>query len=357
MKKVSSLFESNRILVCVGAGGVGKTTVAASLGVLSAKAGLKTLVLTVDPSRRLAKAFGLGDSEEQKQIHWEDVCFPQGGEFWVGAICHELFFARFIREGVKDEALLQKLIKNKIYQKLTDTLSGSQDFTSMGRLLEAWESQEFDLIVLDTPPSEHALDFFQAPKKFQRIFDKKLMSWFSQEKDTDRKLPNLLKSLVGFGLQSAQSVLQKLTGSSFMLELTEFFSALSHWQQELSDKTKKVDELLKSSNLKFVVVTGAEEERLEQTEYLKNQLQQEGLSLEVVVVNRIFPSPDSVSREHWPELEKHYSYQKNLCQKLSLDLNGVPVIEVLEMKEDIGSLDGVMIFSELILKNEQEMGL
>ena len=347
----------SQVLVCVGPGGVGKTTMASSLGLLSAEAGLKTLVLTVDPSRRLAREFGLTESEEQKKIEDPKFSFSQGGEFWVGTIHHEKFFSRFISEGVKDEKVVERLKKNKIYQKLNDTLAGAQDFTSMGRLLEVHQSGEFDLIVLDTPPSEHAVDFFKAHEKFRRLFDAQIMSWFSRLSDTDNdRGSGIFKSIIGFGLQSAQNILQKLTGSYFLQELTDFFSSLSQWQKELIDRIDAVENLLKSSSVKFIGVTSAEDNRLFQVETLNRQLREQGFHLQIVIVNRFFKDLDSESLEIWPELEKHISYQKSQLQELQKMIEPTPILTLPEMAKDMGNLEGIYFFAEN-LKSESDIDL
>lgn len=348
---LSSTLMKGNVLVCVGPGGVGKTTMAASLGFLSAQAGLKTLVLTVDPSRRLAREFGLADSEEQKQIKNSTFQFPEGGEFWVGAIHHEKFFSRFISEGVKDQEVVDQLKRNKIYQRLNDTLAGAQDFTSMGRLSEVYQSGEFDLIVLDTPPSEHAMDFFIAHKKFRRLFDAKIMSWFSKlNEGDDHRSSRIFKSIVGFGLQSAQSILRKLTGSYFLQELTDFFSALSRWQKELMDRTDVVENLLKSSSVKFIGVTSAEDNRLFQVETLNQQLKEQNLCLDMVIINRLFQIPDRESLEIWPELQKYVSYQKNKLRELQESVAPVSILTIPEMAKDMGSLEGICFFAESLKK-------
>jgi anion-transporting ArsA/GET3 family ATPase len=167
-KDISAVIDSNRLIVCVGSGGVGKTTIAASIGIEAAHRGRKALVITIDPARRLANALGI-DSIGNVASEVELGSFvDQGQEFEAGKLSAMMLdtrtaFDELIMRVSPDEVTRDRILHNKIYREVSSCISTSQEYMASEKLYQAYNSSEYDLIVLDTPPMKNALDFLEAP--------------------------------------------------------------------------------------------------------------------------------------------------------------------------------------------------
>ncbi len=164
---MKDLLLQHRVIVCTGSGGVGKTTLSAALGVLAARLGKRVLVLTIDPARRLATTLGIDADIPEARVPGQNY----SGVLHAGMIDQQRIFADFIRRYAPQQATIDALFNNALYQQLSTTLSGSQEFTSLAKLVEACESGHYDLVILDTPPAAHAVDFLHAPQKLNAVFD------------------------------------------------------------------------------------------------------------------------------------------------------------------------------------------
>ena len=179
-----AIKPETKTLICIGTGGVGKTTMAASLGVGFAQSGKKVLVLTIDPAKRLAQALGLKPDGHLHQVKLPKSTSQKPGELWSCVIDHQKAFEEFIREGARGlaaDAEVSRLLKNKLYLQLSGRLSGSQEFTSLITLYRHVASQKFDLVILDTPPAQHTWSFLKAPEKIAQLFNDGVTKWFRQE--------------------------------------------------------------------------------------------------------------------------------------------------------------------------------
>src|SRR5436190_1048012 len=163
---LASLVAERRILVCVGSGGVGKTTTAASLGLAGARAGRRTLVLTIDPARRLAQALGLGElGHEVRRVPDDKIRLPgEGGAAVAGSLDAMMLdqkraFDEMVERYTPDPAVRQRILQNRIYRQISSTLAGSHEYAAMAKLHEIAAQGRYELIVLDTPPTANALDF------------------------------------------------------------------------------------------------------------------------------------------------------------------------------------------------------
>ena len=219
-----SKLPTTKTIICIGTGGVGKTTLAASLAVGWAQEGQKVLVLTIDPSQRLAQTLGIKPDGELHQI----ALPSKKGELWSCVINHQKAFEQFVRSAAEsastkiNEAQLKQLLSNRLYQQLSNRLSGSQEFTSLITLYRYVSSQQFDLVILDTPPSQHTWNFLRAPEKISVLFNEGVAKWFRDSQST-----GLLQKMISLGATQVLKVLETLTGSQFMKELSLFFQAIT----------------------------------------------------------------------------------------------------------------------------------
>ncbi len=280
-----TLKPETKTLIFIGTGGVGKTTLAASFGVGLAMSGKKVLVLTIDPAKRLAQALGLKADGDLHQVK-----LPAGsknsGQLWSCVIDHQKAFEEFIRQGargVAKEVDVNRLLKNKLYLQLSGRLSGSQEFTSLITLYRHVNSQQFDLVILDTPPAQHTWSFLKAPEKIAQLFNEGITKWFRQEPTSQ----SVFKKILNVSTTQVLKALELLTGSEFIQELSAFFAAIQTWQKPLENYVLNCHRLLISKETEFVLVTGLDPSRLQEAEKLSKEIRTQGYRLTSVVINRV----------------------------------------------------------------------
>ena len=279
---MKAIVEKGSVVVCVGTGGVGKTTVSAGLGLCAAQSGLKVLVLTIDPAKRLAQALGL----DAKPVGETRVNLPGvKGELWAGLVDAEAAFESFVRENATDPDKASKLLQNTLYKQLSTNLSGSQEFTSLDILYRAVMGKKFDVVILDTPPAQNAKDFFSAPERIYALFQKSITKWFMK----DSKEKSWLTRVVNKGTQTVLLALEKVTGSEFIGALAEFFNSIQGIQEQISERSIEVQALLKSEKTKFLLVTSFDEVKVKEVTFLFDDLSRMGYHLEGLVVNKCYP--------------------------------------------------------------------
>jgi anion-transporting ArsA/GET3 family ATPase len=273
------------VLVTTGAGGVGKTTTAAALGLAAARAGRRTLVLTIDPARRLAQAMGLeGLSDEPTQVEVPDAA--EGGELWAMMLDMQTTFDRLIDRHASSDENARNIKSNRIYRTLSSTLSGTQEYMAMERLHELHETGEWDLLVVDTPPTRSALDFLDAPKRMTSFLEGRLLSLLMKPGVAAGKR---VGRVVGFGATAFMKVAGKVTGMDLLEDLASFFRNFEGMYQGFKERAEEVLALLQRPSSRFVVVTSPEPPPLREAKFFLERLEQEGLHSAGVVVNRIRP--------------------------------------------------------------------
>jgi anion-transporting ArsA/GET3 family ATPase len=271
-------MNSTQVIVCIGCGGVGKTTVSASLGYLLADRGFKTLVLTIDPAKRLATTLGIEGKTEITEVPGVNL----KGKLFASVIDHQTVFNDFIKRASGGGADVSKIFKNKLYQQMSTNLSGSQEFTALEKLYSAYESQEFDWIILDTPPSKHAVDFLNAPQKLAAIFNESVAKWF---RHADGK-GSWMSQIISTGTKQVINILERLTGSEFVKELGLFFSYIHAWQDKLEQRIVEVHKLLISNKTQFFLVSSLDEVKMTEALSLGQEVRKQGYLLTKIIVNK-----------------------------------------------------------------------
>ena len=295
------------ILVTTGAGGVGKTTTAAALGLAAARAGRRTLVLTIDPARRLAQSMGLETLEDEPAlVDLGDDQLPEGGELWAMMLDMQTTFDRLIDRNAGSPAEARSIKSNRIYRTLSSTLSGTQEYMAMERLHELHEAGEWDLLVVDTPPTRSALDFLDAPNRMTSFLEGRLLKLLLK--------PGMVAGrgigkMVGAGATAFMRVAGRVTGMDLLQDLATFFRDFEGMYDGFKQRAQEVLELLRHPDSRFVVVTSPEPPPLREAKFFLERLEQEGLHAAGVVVNRIRPEvpqdpSDSSLRRAADELER-----------------------------------------------------
>jgi anion-transporting ArsA/GET3 family ATPase len=263
-----------RLCICVGAGGVGKTTVAAAIACLRAAQGERVAVVTIDPAPRLAQALGLNElSGEPRRV-------PGAGELWAMRLDPKRTLDDLIASLAPNDAARERALSNRIYRELSGAVAGSQEFSAVAKLYELDRHGDFDAIVLDTPPSRNALDFLEAPARLTHFFNgRALRLLLAQGSFASRAASRAGAPLLG--------VLGRLTGAGVLREITSFFAAIAGMVDALAARAAAVEALLRDPATKFVLVSSPKREAVAEAIAFARELRRGELNLTALVVNRV----------------------------------------------------------------------
>ncbi|MGJ6963622.1 ArsA family ATPase [Streptosporangium sp. G11] len=278
---------NTRIVVCCGSGGVGKTTTAAALGLRAAERGRSAVVLTVDPARRLAQSMGLTELDNTPR----PVMGVEGeGRLHAMMLDMKRTFDEII-EAHADPERARQILTNPFYQSLSSSFSGTQEYMAMEKLGQLRRSDEWDLIIVDTPPSRSALDFLDAPERLGRFLDGKLIRLLMlPAKAGGRSAFKLFNA--GFGIVAG--ALTKLLGAQVLKDLQTFVSALDAVFGGFRARAEQTYRLLQAPGTAFVVVASPERDAMREASYFVERLAEERMPLAGLVVNRVHRSPASM---------------------------------------------------------------
>lgn len=289
---ISTLIETARLLVCVGPGGVGKTTTAAALGLRAAIAGRKTIVLTIDPAKRLANSLGLESLTNQPQriqlvdmLSDQDQPLVEGGELWAMMLDSKQTFDELVYRLAPDRGALENARENNIYRLLSSALHGMQEYMALEKLHDLYTGGYFDLVVLDTPPTKNALEFLETPGRASQFFDERIIRWFLPSRQS--------KGLIGrvFNAGSlAIGLLGKLLGEAFIQDLVEFFETFQYLQETLKNRGDITEIILRDPDTYFFVITSADPRRIKEAVYFHEKLAGLNQKAEVFILNRVIPN-------------------------------------------------------------------
>jgi len=289
---LAPILRERRIIVCVGSGGVGKTTTAATLGIGAARAGRRTLVLTIDPAKRLANALGLdGLSHELREVPKARLAegglpLPEGGALFAMMLDQKRAFDELVARHAKDEKTRARILSNPIYKQVSSTLAGSHEYAAMSKLYELSVEGGFDLIVLDTPPTANALDFLDAPERLSAAIDSPAIDWLTKPYLEAGKFS--LKA-VGIGAAFVLGRLARFVGAEFLDEMARFFVEFNQILGGFRERAQKVYEVLRKRDAAFVLVSSAEPMSVDEAIYFHARLTTASLPLGGFVVNRVHP--------------------------------------------------------------------
>lgn len=271
-----------RIIIVGGSGGVGKTSVSAAVAIRCALAGYKTLVLTIDPARRLAGALGLdGIGTEAVEVtpRLKAAGLEVKGQLFAMMLDVQNTLDRLVDKYAANPQAKQEILNNRLYQNISTRLTGSQEYASMQRLYEIASEGIYDRIILDTPPSTHALDFLTAPKRLLEFFDSKIMQTFIS-----------VGGKAGRGFFRVTDVffraLERLTGSGLIHEIAEFFTIAQAILEPFQSQGAQADALLRRSDVTFLIVTGPNQHQLDDAAEFRQKLGQMGIKVNGLIVNR-----------------------------------------------------------------------
>lgn len=282
--QLSSRLADKRVIVCVGAGGTGKTTIAAALALGLAMRGGRVAVVTIDPAKRLAAALGLGELAGEPHRIDPDLLAAQGveakGELWAMMLDAKRTFDQIVTRLEPDPKKLQAILENDIYRELSTAVAGSHEVSAIAKLYELHEEHEFDTIVLDTPPSRNALDFLEAPSRLLRFMEGRALQVFLAP-------GGLTARLFGRGTGIVFGIFARLTGIDLFAELSRFFTAVAGVIQGFGGQARAVAELLRAPQTLFVIVTSPEQDAAREAAHLAAHLDRARMARGGLIVNRV----------------------------------------------------------------------
>jgi anion-transporting ArsA/GET3 family ATPase len=323
-------------------------------------------VVTIDPARRLANSLGLEDLGNEPRLVDPDLFADAGvemkGELWAMMLDPKRTFDELIERLAPDPERAQDIKANRVYSELSSAVSGSQEFTAMAKLYELDQEGEFDLLVLDTPPSRNALDFLEAPRRLNAFLEGRMLQALVRP-------TGLGMRVLGLGTTPLLAALRRVTGVDLVSDLGRFFQLLSGMTQGFSQRATGVQELLSAPTTAFLVVTSAEREPTDEAIWFHRMITQEGFPFAGVVVNRVHHDlltdrdllgerePADVKRglarvlsddlatrvaENFADYHRLAERDNHNLSRLEQTVDGQPLVMVPQLDDDVHDLEGLL---------------
>jgi len=371
------LWSDRRVLLCVGTGGVGKTTVSAAIALAAASRGLRTLVMTIDPARRLANALGLSEFGNMEHEVSAEVLAKLGvelqGPLWAMMPDVKRTFDDLIARAAPDAERRDKILRNRFYQRFSTVLAGSLEYAAVEKLYEVYASDRYDLIVLDTPPSQNATDFLQAPGRILDFLEQDTLQWILKPYGAAGRFSF---KLLDVGSSFVFRSLGKLAGAETIGQIVEMVLGFQGMYDGFRHRSTQVRQLLMSDEVAFVVVTSPQPAQRGSVRQLREGLHHEGMRVRAAVVNRVRQPPfGEVSAEiameelrravaDWPPEEASgvlealgeevelWSRGQNSLGTLREVLGDTPVVELPELPLDAHDLQSLVALYGAFLESD-----
>jgi anion-transporting ArsA/GET3 family ATPase len=342
---VETLVRERAVLVCCGSGGVGKTTTAAALGVAAALAGRRACVVTVDPARRLADALGdRGVVDEPTEVDG-----PWRGELRAVMLDAKTTFNTLIERYAIDPDQAQRILHNRVYVNLASVLSGTQEYMATEKLFELHNSGDYDLVVVDTPPTRHALDFLDAPKRLEGFLSNRIFRAVVAPKGSYLRAAHVAS-------QALVRAIAKATGAEIVDDTVAFFQAFQGMEDGFRERAARVEELLGEKETGFVLVAAPRVDAIADAAYFVEALKDRSLRVDALVVNRVLPDfgpplddAPAPGDEAWGALVTNLSDLATLRHGEQASFAGLaeavepaPVVHVPFMEHDVHDLEGLL---------------
>jgi anion-transporting ArsA/GET3 family ATPase len=278
-----------RVVICCGTGGVGKTTTAAVIALEGARRGRNACVVTIDPARRLADALGLehltNDPSEIDAALWSkdsDGVIP-GGRLSAMMLDTKSTFDLLVTRNASSPEQAKRILDNAFYRNVSGALGGTQEYMAMEKLHELYDEGDFDLIVVDTPPTRHALDFLDAPKRLTRLLDNRIFRLLMMPTRAYLRVASV-------AVQTFLRTVARVVGSEVIEDVIAFFRAFEGMEEGFRERAQVVGDLLVDPTTAFVLVSSPRRDAMEEATFFAERLAQAGQSVEALIVNRVHPA-------------------------------------------------------------------
>ncbi len=346
------LLKESKVIICLGTGGVGKTTTAAALGYMAAKAGRSVCVVTIDPAKRLADAMGLDELENTpKKIETSSDL-----DLWAVMLDANSTFDELVQRFATSPEQMEKIFHNSIYQNLTENLSGTQEYMAMEKLHELASDQRFDLLVVDTPPARNAIEFLNAPKRLIGFLENRFFRLLiSPSQSVFRPVTIATRMLL--------RTISKVVGSQVVSDAAEFFQAFEGMEAGFKERAGEVQDLLAQKSTSFVLVTGTHKDTVDEALYFASRLGEFDLEVDLVISNRVTPDfgeANDGDHQNLPgEIQENLDYLIKLrsaelgeLSRLALIVDSRRHILVPQLSHDIGSLSEIQEIGEVLIDSK-----
>ncbi len=275
---LAELVEGAGILVCCGSGGVGKTTTAAALALRGARLGRRAVVVTIDPAKRLADTLGLGsltNTPSRIDGDWD-------GELWAMMLDTKSTFDDLVAKHSADAEQARRILSNRFYRNISSALSGTQEYMAGEKLYELHEEADFDLVVVDTPPTRNALDFIDASRRLTNFLDHRLYRMLMSPTRAYLRAVNL-------AAQAFVRTVSKVVGGEVLDDALAFFGAFEGMEEGFRDRATRVQALLVDPATAFVLVASPRTDTVAEASFFADKLAESGISVAALIVNRLHP--------------------------------------------------------------------
>ena len=368
---VAELLEGKRICVCGGSGGVGKTTTSAAVALGMAARGAKVAVVTIDPAKRLANALGLRELDnEPRRVEPERLTggFEVKGELWAMMLDPKRTFDELIERIAPDPQRADEIKANRVYRELSTAVSGSQEFSAVAKLFELDRDGQFDLLVLDTPPSRNALDFLDAPGRLTSFLEGRALKAFIRP-------TGLGMRVLTRGAAPFLGALRRVTGVDLLSDLSTFFALLGDMTEDFSIRAAQVERLLHAPTTAFVLVTSAQPSAIDEALWFGRTLTEGGLPFAGVIVNRVHhdllgdADPEDLRAQLGDGLKAgladrvaanfedyHVLARRDArgVQRLGRELGDRPLLLVPQLDDDVHDIDGLLRVHRFLFASDAE---
>lgn len=360
MASLAELSRERSIVVCCGSGGVGKTTTAAAMAVEAARQGRVACVVTIDPARRLADALGLEELTDTPSR----VQGVGPGELWALMLDTKSTFDSVVRRYAGGETQAEAILSNRLYRNISGALSGTQEYMAMEKIYELSSGsggQEFDVVVVDTPPTRNALDFIDAPRRLSRFLDNRVFRLLIMP-------TRAYLRVVSIATQVFLRTVTKVVGGQVVSDALAFFEAFEGMEQGFRDRADAVLRLLADPTTAFVLVASPRRDAVEEALYFADKLGEAGIKVEALIVNRLHPQFPAASRDadSAPEGSALATLERNLAELNSVaereaghlfDLTQrvapAPVTGVPLLPGDVHDLTGLAAIGEILFERTE----
>ena len=275
------------IVVCCGTGGVGKTTIAAVFAVEGARRGRNAVVVTIDPAKRLANTLGLdalsNTAHAIERRRWDPTGeAARGGRLSALMLDTKSTFDHLVVAHAEDEAQATRILSNRFYRNVSTALSGTQEYMAMEKLHELHEEGGYDLIVVDTPPTRHALDFLDAPRRLTRLLDNRIFRLLMMPTRAYLRVASA-------AVQRFLRTVSKVVGTEVIDDVVAFFRAFEGMEEGFRDRATSVLALLADPSSSFVLVSSPRRDAVEEAAFFAERLAESDIPVEGLIVNRVHP--------------------------------------------------------------------
>jgi anion-transporting ArsA/GET3 family ATPase len=364
--RFSDLVSGKSVIVCCGSGGTGKTTISAAIGLAGARRGRKACVVTIDPARRLADALGLDNLDNTPRR----IPGDWSGELSAVMLDAKSTFDDLIARYSESPEQAERILQNRLYRNLTSALSGTQEYMAMEKLYELHSEGGFDLVVVDTPPTRHALDFVDAPRRLYSFLENRVFRLLIMPTRAYLKAMTLAANAL-------LRTISKVAGSEIVDDAMAFFRAFEGMEQGFRERARRVEELLADPGTAFVLVAAPREDSIDEAKFFAQRLAESSIPVSALAVNRLFPnfaareplagealaaslSGDGSATPEDPRAYEEFtrnlqdflavsSREERYVEELAEEVAPAPVVRVPFLKEDVHDLEGLDIVASHLL--------